>query len=344
MNATTTVGSVLLGLLAMGMSIQAQNSDGATTFDPQVGDSIPTYPALPPNSDDIVYDSGNYSGQSRNLQNADVIPGWPYWAHQVRFTLAPDMKGQLLEVRYVAASQWGTTTDFELIIRDPAGDVIATLPGLTAVIDSANWQVIDVSSLNLTPLCTGSDFYLELQPASQCNGDNGFTIAYSSAGSSRSAFSSDCTNPFNSFALETRDLFIRAVVELIPVGVPSSEVTRLGTPPNPNAFLPGVTTGPIVGDTWDPVVSAFLPGAILDFVGVDLAGPLNVVTGWGTLLIDVPPEPRLHFNFAPGTPFAINIPYDCALIGMPIWTQGGSVAPGPSIALANGLDVILGTY
>jgi len=34
------------------------------------------------------------------------------------------------------------------------------------------------------------------------------------------------------------------------VGLPTLETTRLGTPPDPAAFLPGVTTGPLVGATW----------------------------------------------------------------------------------------------
>lgn len=126
--------------------------------------------------------------------------------------------------------------------------------------------------------------------------------------------------------------------------VPSDEVVRLGSPPNPRAFLPGVTRGPIIGAAWDPVVTPFHPGALLDFIGVDLVAPINVSTAWGTLLVNSPPEPQLFFNYAPGTPFSIGIPADCAYVGMSAWTQGGSVALGPDIALANGLDIVFGTY
>jgi hypothetical protein len=132
--------------------------------------------------------------------------------------------------------------------------------------------------------------------------------------------------------------------DVCPVSVQATETIRLGDPPNPNAFLPGVTSGPIVGRIWDPVVSAFHHGAFVDFVGVDLGGPINVPTQWGRLLIWPPPGPQLFFNFSPGTPFALAVPPECGLVGVPAWSQGGSVAAGPSIALANGLDLVLGTY
>jgi hypothetical protein len=124
----------------------------------------------------------------------------------------------------------------------------------------------------------------------------------------------------------------------------ATETPRLGTPPNPNAFQPGVTTGPIVGDVWDPVVNAFHPGAFLDFVAVDLVGPLNVPTAMGTLLITPPPGSQIFYNFAPGSPFSIAIPYDCGLVGVPAWAQAGSAAPGPLIAFTNALDIVFGTF
>lgn len=197
-------------------------SDGVTTLDPTPAEGVPFYPGLPPNSGDLVYDSGDYAGQSRNLQNAGINPGWSYWGHQVRFTPAANMQGELLEVRYVATTQWGATKDFDLVLRDASGAVISSMPGLTAVTDSGNWQVIDVSSLDFVPSAHGSDFYVEMQPSSQCGGTNGFTIAYSTIGSGRSSFSSDCTNPFGSYITEGRDLFIRAVVELGPPTAPGT--------------------------------------------------------------------------------------------------------------------------
>jgi hypothetical protein len=124
----------------------------------------------------------------------------------------------------------------------------------------------------------------------------------------------------------------------------ASETTRLGFPPNPHAFLPGVTTGPVVGATWDPVVTRFQPGDIAQFIGVDLNGPLNVPTQWGTLLIWPPPNPQLFWNAQPGTPFSLPVPNDCALVGQPAWAQALSVDFALTIVFANGLDLVFGTY
>ena len=192
-------------------STQQPISDGVVTYEQLGGGrSIPFYPPLPPDSDDLVYDDGNYTGSSRNLQNAGINPGWPYWAHQVRFTPIAGMSGPLLQLRYVAAVQWGTTVDMDVAIRDSAGVEVASMTGLTAVIDTSNWQVVDVSSLNFVP--GGADFYLELRPSNPCAGSNGFTVPFSTTGSGRSEFSSDCANTFASFAPENRDQFIRAVI------------------------------------------------------------------------------------------------------------------------------------
>jgi hypothetical protein len=124
---------------------------------------------------------------------------------------------------------------------------------------------------------------------------------------------------------------------------PSSEVTRLGSPPNPNAFLPGLTSGPVIGAHWDPVVTSFHPGAFLDFVAVDLGGPIDVPTGIGTLLIQPPCDAQIFLNLGPGTPFSIAVPFDDSLVGVAAWSQAGSIAPGPDVALANGLDLVFGT-
>jgi hypothetical protein len=85
-----------------------------------------------------------------------------------------------------------------------------------------------------------------------------------------------------------------------PPAAPASEVVRLGVPPNPAAFLPGVTSGPVLGGVWDPRLdhAAFAPGAVLDLAAISDAA-LNVPTAFGTLLCDPPrpsswsPTPRL---------------------------------------------------
>lgn len=125
----------------------------------------------------------------------------------------------------------------------------------------------------------------------------------------------------------------------------ATESVRLGTPPNPFALLPGVTSGPVLGATWDPVIdhTTFLPGATLDLLGITV-NPLNVpLPPFGTLLCDptviaaIPTSPA-------GVPFAIPVPYDCALAGASLCTQGASLNAAGNLLLTNALDLVLGTF
>ena len=124
----------------------------------------------------------------------------------------------------------------------------------------------------------------------------------------------------------------------------ASETVRLGTPANPNAFLPGVTSRPIVGQVWDPVVdhTTFHPTAVLDILIIDTGGPINLSTGWGTLLCNVPPPAQVITNLV-GMPFNVPVPLDTAFVGLTACSQVGSFAPG-NIQLTNALDLVLGTY
>ncbi|MCI0636541.1 MAG: VCBS repeat-containing protein, partial [Actinobacteria bacterium] len=124
----------------------------------------------------------------------------------------------------------------------------------------------------------------------------------------------------------------------------SSEVIRAGTPPNPVAFLPGVTSGPVVREIWDPVIdhSAFLPGAIFDFAAITLA-PLNLpFPPYGTLLCDVVTFPPIVFSGPAGVPFSIPVPNQCNLVGATLCSQGLS-GNGVSLLLTNALDFTIGT-
>lgn len=124
----------------------------------------------------------------------------------------------------------------------------------------------------------------------------------------------------------------------------TAEVVRVGTPPNPAALLPGVTSGPVTGAVWDPLVDhgAFVPGALGDLLilspsatEVDLGFP-------GTLLCSVPFLGFTPFNPTPGQPFAIPIPDDCSLIGVSLCAQAVSSADGVSFLFTNALDVTIG--
>ncbi len=129
-----------------------------------------------------------------------------------------------------------------------------------------------------------------------------------------------------------------------PCEAQATETVRLGTPPNPNAFLPGVTSRPLVGQTWDPVVdhTTFHTSAILDILIIDLGAPINFLTGWGTLLCNIPPSSQIFSNPA-GIPFAVPVPLDCAFVGLSACSQVGSFAPG-NIQLTNALDIVIGSY
>ena len=125
--------------------------------------------------------------------------------------------------------------------------------------------------------------------------------------------------------------------------VGAQEIPRLGTPPNPNAFLPGVTTPPILGATWDPVVdhTTFMPAAQVDFAGLSLTAT-NVLFPFGTLLC-APPIFGIQ-QVTPSTPFTFPIPSDCSLAGMALCCGAGSLEAGPHIQLTNALDITIGTY
>ena len=120
-----------------------------------------------------------------------------------------------------------------------------------------------------------------------------------------------------------------------------AEVLRPGSPPNPSAFLPGLSGGPVIGGTWDPIVdhSAFVPGALVDFVGLATTST-NLASPFGTLLVGF--DPPFVLTTVPGTPFAVPIPDDCALVGQSAFTQGGSLDPLLAPVLANAIDVVVG--
>jgi hypothetical protein len=124
--------------------------------------------------------------------------------------------------------------------------------------------------------------------------------------------------------------------------VKAQEVVRLGTPPNPNAFLPGVTSGPVLGQTWDPVIdhASFVPDAVLDLLIVS-GQPTNLpIPGSGTLLC-LPGDLPIEFS-SPGTPFAVGVPGNDSLCGLELCSQGISINAAGVAVGANALDLTLG--
>ena len=127
-------------------------------------------------------------------------------------------------------------------------------------------------------------------------------------------------------------------------GQVSSEVVRLGVPPNPDALRPGVTSGPVIGKVWDPRIdhTTFLPSATFDFMGIT-ANSLNVdLPPIGTLLCD-PAQIVSIEAVAAGTPFGVPIPNDCAFVGVVVCTQGVSLDTFGSLHFTNALDITIGS-
>ncbi len=126
--------------------------------------------------------------------------------------------------------------------------------------------------------------------------------------------------------------------------VPSAEVVRLGTPPNPNALLPGQTNGPVVGVVWDPVIdhTTFYPQSVLDILIISGIA-VNIPTASGTLLCDVS-TPPIRITSGPGVPFIIPIPPSCTLPGAMLCSQGVSLDGVGGSALTNALDITFGTF
>jgi hypothetical protein len=124
----------------------------------------------------------------------------------------------------------------------------------------------------------------------------------------------------------------------------ATEKIRAGTPPNPVALMPGLTSGPVLGAIWDPVIehTTFVPAALADLLVVTLH-PLEIfLPPFGTLLCD-PSVILFSITGAPGTPFAVPVPANCGLLGLPVCAQGASVDPLGALHLTNAIDATLGT-
>lgn len=308
--------AVIFTLLA-GSAYSQGWTDGVITVESGINPrSNINSPALPPNSTELALDSGTYTGYSRNLQNADIIPGWSYWALATTFTPPTTAQGQLLEVRYVAVNQWGASRDFDVVIRDgTSGNVLATLPNQAAILDTQNWQVIDTSSLNLT--VGAGDFTVELRPASACSGSNGFTLAYSSTSNEDSMVSSACTDAIADFVSDPRELFLRAVVA--NGGPPTLSVSALmaGSPATLSAVNLSANSQALIG---------------YSFQG---AGPAQTPFGFVALSM---PIGRITVNSDGQGQASVVVQLPASLAGATAWLQvidlaSGEIGPGLEVHL-----------
>ena len=119
-------------------------------------------------------------------------------------------------------------------------------------------------------------------------------------------------------------------------------MVRLGSPPNPNALLPGLACGPVICTSWQPAVdhTSFVPAAVLDVL-ILAALPDNAPSPFGTVLCDLASAPPVLLTSPPGVPFAVPVPGQCSLVGQGLCAQAASV-DAFGIALTNALDLTIG--
>jgi len=134
----------------------------------------------------------------------------------------------------------------------------------------------------------------------------------------------------------------------------SAEVEAVETPynsaiaPNPGELLPGTTTGPRVGQVWDPMVIpgggvlfASFPGLILSTAPVDIPGVFPGPSG--TLLVTLS-GPVSIVSAQPDWQLAIPIPNLSSLIGATVYAQGGYVVlPSFLVQVTSALEITIGS-
>ncbi len=132
------------------------------------------------------------------------------------------------------------------------------------------------------------------------------------------------------------------ISDVVVVPHTASETVRLGSPANPEALLPGQTSGPVVGHTWDPIVdhTNFVPDALQDHLVLGFASTNLPIPGLGTLLCDL----RLPFTIVatPGQAFGLPLPNDVRLAGAAFCAQAVAIDAAGAPQLTNALDVIVG--
>ncbi|MFK7739375.1 MAG: hypothetical protein AB8H80_03555 [Planctomycetota bacterium] len=124
-------------------------------------------------------------------------------------------------------------------------------------------------------------------------------------------------------------------------GVEASETIRNASPQNPSQLLPGQTSGPVIGQTWDPKVTSSLPAwSRIDFLV--LTSPSNI--SWpflgGKLLVD--PNYTLFQKWVPGgQTIPVPLPNSLAAIGFEFSSQAVAFDAN-YFELTNAIDAVVG--
>ena len=104
---------------------------------------------------------------------------------------------------------------------------------------------------------------------------------------------------------------------------PATQISRVGSPANPDALKFGAIDGPRVGQTYAPFIehTTFMPNSQLDILLVSLT-TANIPLGTYGTLLGGPADTTLFAST--GAPFAIPIPLNGALYGLQLTLQGAS--------------------
>lgn len=166
----------------------------------------------------------------------------------------------------------------------------------------------------------------------------------------------DALHPFHQVTFENSnptvdgfgfdEMRIVQYADVCPDMFPPDVKVRLGDPPNPLALLPGPGGSPVVGSIWDPLIehTSFVPGAVVDLLGIAIT-PINLpLPPHGTLLCDVISFAPVVLASAPGVPFQAPVPAQCNLAGVSLCSQGASVDQLGNALLTNALDITIGAY
>ena len=116
-------------------------------------------------------------------------------------------------------------------------------------------------------------------------------------------------------------------------------------PKNIEALKPGITSGPVVGSIWDPVVdhTAFAPGGIVDLLLIAVAPTEVAISPTSTLLV-LPPLLTSPVVVVAGQPFVLPIPDLPDLAGATFFVQAASMDITGGFELTNGIQADIGNF
>lgn len=147
---------------------------------------------------------------------------------------------------------------------------------------------------------------------------------------------------YGTFVLQTEERPLYGLSDVVTVPFTAKEEVRAGTPSNPLALLPGQTSAPIIGQTWDPIVdhTNFVANPALD-IGVFSNTQANIPhPQFGTILCG---QWNNSLSIQPGQAFDIPIVNDVNLLGAQLTMQCITLDYSWGLHLTNALDITVGS-